>query len=278
MDPVLKFVIEAACLVGVILFAAVVSTPRFGGKGWDRSMWLRAAGILVVSLVWLVVNPRGWPDMFPIVLGSTAFVVGVVGLMLGLTLAWRLAHHERRTEIDRQTATSFGAMGLFGLFAAACLIGALICVAGIVDGLNVESAYQHAPDCATAASNDCRSQADARVVRTWAESARGRHWIEVSALGRNQTIEVTTATNVWQKLVPGARVAVTTWKSQVTEVNLRGVGSMDTPTSPNFGLVAAIALLAASLVGLLLFGGGAYFYRLKWRVGLQRIDTSEIAA
>jgi hypothetical protein len=277
VDPVLKFVIEAACLIGVVLLAAV-STPVFGGKRWGWAIWLRSSAIVVVGLFYLFVNPRGWPDLFALVLGSTAFVVGVVGLTLALTLVWRLAHRERRTEIDRQTSISFGAMGLFGLAAAACLIGALICAAGIVDGLRVESAYQHAPDCATAPSSDCRSQTDARVVRTWAESSRGRHWIEVSLLGRKQTIELTTATDVWQKLLPGTRVRVTAWKGQVTEVNLAGVGSMDTPNSPNFGLIAAIALLATSLVGLLLFGAGAYFYRLKWRVGLQGIDTSQIAA
>ena len=97
-------------------------------------------------------------------------------------------------------------------------------------------------------------------------------------LGRNQTIEVTTATDVWQKLLPGTPVAVSSWKGQVTEVNLPGVGSMDTPNSPDYGLLAAIALLATSLVGLLLFGGGAYLYWLKWRVGLQGIDTSQLAA
>jgi hypothetical protein len=277
VDPVLKLVIEAACLVGIVLLAAV-STPTLAGKRWDRSMWLRSAGVVVVGLLYLFVNPRGWPDVFPLVLGSTAFAFGVVGLMLALTLAWRIANRERRTEIDRQTAANFGAMALFGIFAAACLIVALVCVAGIVEGLRVESAYQHAPDCATAASSDCRSQTDAQVVRTWAESSRGRHWIEVRVFGRNQTIEVTTATNVWQKLVPGGRVGVTAWKGQVTEVNLPGVGSMDTPNSPNFGLIAAIGLLAGSLVGLLLFGAGAYFYRLIWRVGLQRIDTSQIAS
>jgi hypothetical protein len=277
VDPVLKFVIEAGCLIFVVLLAAV-STPVLGGKRWGWAMWLRSAGIVVVGLVYLFVNPRGWPDLFPLVLGSTAFVVGVLGLMLALTLAWRLAHRERRTEIDRQVAVSFGAMGLFGLVAAACLIGALICVAGIIDGLRVESAYQHAPDCATASSSDCRSQTDARVVRTWAQSSRGRHWIEVGVLYRNQTIEVTTATDVWQKLVPGTSVAVTSWKGQVTEVNLPGVGSMDALNSPNDGLFAAVALLICSLFGLLLFGAGAYFYRLKWRVGLEGIDTSQIAA
>ena len=241
-------------------------------------MWLRSAGVVAVGLLYLFVNPRGWPDVFPLVLGATAFAVGVVGLMLALTLAWRIANRGRRTEIDRQTATSFGAMALFGIFAAACLISMLVCVAGIVDGLRVESAYQHAPDCTTTSSSDCRSQTDARVVRTWAESSRGRHWIEVSVLGRNQTIEVTTATDVWQKLLPGTPVAVSSWKGQVTEVNLPGVGSMDTPNSPDYGLLAAIALLATSLVGLLLFGGGAYLYWLKWRVGLQGIDTSQLAA
>ena len=277
MDPVLKFVIEAACLIGIVLLAAVV-TPVLGSKRLDRSTWLRSAGVIVVGLVYLFVNPRGWPDMFPLVLGFTAFVVSVVGLVLALTLAWRLAHRERRTEIDRQVAISFGAMGLFGLAAAACLIGALICIAGTVDGLTAESAFQHAPDCTTTSASDCRSQTDARVVRTWAESSRGRHWIEVSVLGRNQTIEVTTATDVWQKLLPGTPVAVSSWKGQVTEVNLPGVGSMDTPNSPDYGLLAAIALLATSLVGLLLFGGGAYLYWLKWRVGLQGIDTSQLAA
>ena len=49
VNPDLQFVIEAACLTGVVVLAAVVSTPLFGGKRWDRTMWIRAAGLLVAG-------------------------------------------------------------------------------------------------------------------------------------------------------------------------------------------------------------------------------------
>ncbi|HVS07605.1 MAG TPA: hypothetical protein VHK65_15760 [Candidatus Dormibacteraeota bacterium] len=277
MDPTVKFIIEAACLVGVILLAAV-STPALGGKRWDRSMWLRSTGVLVVGLVYLVVNPRGAPDLFPVVIGCTVFVVVLVGLMLAIALAWRFAHRERRTEIDQEAAVNLGAMGLFGVFAAVCLIAAVACALGLVQGLGDQSAYQHAPSCATVSSSSCRSQADARFVRRWAESSGGRHWIAVTVLGQNQAIQVATAYDVWQSLIPGNRVVLTSWNGHVTEVSLPGVGSMQTVDSPNFALIPFIALLVGSLVGLFMFSMNALMSWLKWLAASRGIDVDRLAA
>src|ERR1700687_5857238 len=102
MDPVLEFGIEAACLTGLVLLGAVVSRPKFGGKRWDRAMWIRATGVLVVGLGYFFVNPRGWPDPFPVVIGCTVFVVVTVGLFLAMTLGWRLGHRERRAAMRRR--------------------------------------------------------------------------------------------------------------------------------------------------------------------------------
>lgn len=277
MGPGLEFVIEATCLTGLVLLAAV-STPVLGGKRWDRLMWLRSAGVLVVGLVYLVVNPRGMPDPFWVVIACSAFVTGLVGLVVAVTLAWRFTHRQRPTEFDRQAAVNFAAVGMFGVLAAACFLIAGVCGVALVPVLGEESAYQHAPNCAIASQSSCRLQADARVVRAWAESSKGPHWIEVTVADRNQTVEIETAYNVWQTLVPGARVAVTSWKGHVTEVNVPGVGTMQTWDSPNFALIPLIAFLVGSLLGLLFFSAAGLFYYLKWRAALQGIDPSKIAA
>lgn len=96
--------------------------------------------------------------------------------------------------------------------------------------------------------------------------------------GRDQPIEITTATDVWEKLAPGTRVAVTSWKGLVTEVTLPGVGSMQAVGSPNSDLIAAIGLLVGSGIGLLLFSGYGVVYWLKWRAASRGIDTPRLAA
>lgn len=277
MGAALEFIIEASCLTGLVLLAAV-STPILGGKRWDRLMWLRSAGVLVVGLVYLVVNPRGMPDPFWVVIACSAFVTVLVGLVVVVTLGWRFTHRQRRTESDRQAAVNFAAMGMFGVLAVACLLIAGVCGVGLVSALGEEVAYQRAPNCAIASQSSCRLQTDARVVRAWAESSKGPHWIEVTAADRNQTVEIETAYNVWETLVPGMSVAVTSWKGQVTEVSVPGVGTMQTWDSPNFALIPRIAFLAVSLTGLLSFSVAGFVYYLKWRAASQGIDPSEIAA
>ena len=277
MDPVVKLVIEAACLVSVFLLAAL-SVPILGGKRLTWSLALRSGAIVVGCLVFLYLNPRGWPDPFPVVIGVTVFVAFLVGLVLALTLGWRFTHREQNGELDRQTGVNFAATGMFGLLAAACLLGAIFCIIGIGEGLGAQSAYDHAPRCAGDPSNSCRAEAEERVVRTWAESSRGRHWIEVIGAGRDQTIEVETANDVWSTLVSGSRVVVTSWKGHVTEVSAPGVGSMQTVDSPSYNVFAGVALLVGSLIGLLFFSLYGLVYWLKWRAGLRGIDTSKIAA
>ena len=279
VNPDIQFVIEAACLTGVVLLAAVVSTPLFGGKRWDRAMWIRTAGLLVVGLGYLAVNPRGTPDLFPVVIGCTVFVVVVLTVYASMTLAWRFTHRERRTELDRKAATDFGAMGLFGLAAAACLVAAAFCAVGLVQALADESAYKSAPTCPTSSGQSCRSQADGRVIRKWADSSGERHWLDIDVAGRNQTVELETAYyNMWGMLAPGQPVIVTSWKDHVTELGLPGRGPIQTSDSPNFAVIPPIAFLVASLIGLVLFSVAALVYRLKWRLALRGIDTSQIAA
>jgi hypothetical protein len=278
MDPVLQFVIEAGCLTGVVLLAAVVSTPLFGGKRWDRAMWIRAAGLLIVGLGYVAINPRGTPDLFPVVIGCTVFVVVLLALLVAITLAWRMSHREGHGELGQKTAADFGAMGLFGLAAAACLLGAVLTTIALVQALGEKSAYESAPTCPASSGALCRSQADGGVIRTWAESAKGRHWIEVNVAGRNQTIQVETAYNVWGTLVPGQRVTITFWKDHVTEVGPAGGQAMQTFDSPSFAVVPAAAFLGASLFGLLAFSVAGLVYGIKWRAALRGVDLDRVAA
>jgi len=278
MDPVLEFGIEAACLTGLVLLGAVVSGPKFGAKRWDRAMWIRATGVLVVGLGYFFVNPRGWPDPFPVVIGCTVIVVVTVGLFLAMTLGWRLAHRDRRTAIDQQAAVNFGGMGLLSLFAAASLVLAVICTVAVFQTLGDESAYREAPVCPATSALSCRGHADGQVIRKWAEGRNGPHWLEINVADRKQTIQVETAFNVWDILAPGQRVAVTSWKGHITEVGQPGGEAMQTSDSPNFALIPPIAFLIASLIGLLLFSVAAAIYRLKWKLALRGIDTSQIAA
>jgi hypothetical protein len=278
MDPVLQFVIEAGCLTGVVLLAAVVSTPLFGGKRWDRAMWIRAAGLLIIGLGYVAINPRGTPDLFLVVIGCTVFVVVLLALLVAITLAWRMSHREGHGELGQKTAADFGAMGLFGLAAAACLLGAVLTTIALVQALGEKSAYEIAPMCPASSGALCRSQADGGVIRTWAESAKGRHWIEVNVAGRNQTIQVETAYNVWGTLVPGQRVTITFWKDHVTEVGPAGGQAMQTFDSPSFAVVPAAAFLGASLFGLLAFSVAGLVYGIKWRAALRGVDLDRVAA
>jgi hypothetical protein len=95
---------------------------------------------------------------------------------------------------------------------------------------------------------------------------------------RHQTIEVTTASDAWRKLVPGTRVAVASWKRQATEVSLPGVGTMQTVDSPNFALIPVIVFSCHVPVCLLLFSGYGLVYWEKWRAAMRGIDVDRIAA
>jgi hypothetical protein len=277
MDPKLQLVIEAACLVGMVLLAAVC-TPVLGGKRWDRSMWLRCAGVVAFGLVALFLNPWGGRNPFPVVIGGTAFVVALIGLLMAITLSWRWTHRERTSETDKQAALNFSYVVIFALFAVISLAGVVVSSVGTVEGLAARSAYQDAPSCTTAPANTCRSQIDARVIQTWAESSRGRHWIRVSMLGRDQTIEITTATDVWNKVAPGTRVTVSLWKGLVAEVTLPGVGTMQAADSPTSDLIPAVGLLVVCGFLFVAFSGYGLVCLLKWRLALKGIDESPLAA
>jgi hypothetical protein len=202
----------------------------------------------------------------------------MVGLFVVGTLAWRLAYRERRSEIDQRAAVNFGAMSLFALFAATSLVVALVCTVALFQVLGDESAYQEAPTCPTASSLLCRSQAEGQLIRKWAEGRNGPHWLEINVAGRKQTIQVETAFNIWDSLAPRQRVVVTSWRNHVTEVGLPGGDAMQTNDSPNFEVIPSIAFLVASLIGLVLFSVAALVYKLKWRLALRGIDTSQMAA
>lgn len=64
----------------------------------------------------------------------------------------------------------------------------------------------------------------------------------------------------------------------MTEVALPGAGSMQTADAPGFGMIAAIALLGASLFGLLFFSLFGLVYRLKWQAASRGIDVDRVAA
>lgn len=152
-------------MTGLTLLGAVF-TPILGGKRWDRSIWARSAGVVVVGLGYLFINPRGGPNPFPFMIGATAFAVVLLGLVLAITLSWRWAHRERHTATDRQAAVNFSGVVIFAFFAVACLAGTVICSVGTVEGLAVRSAYEHAPSCGTEPTSLCRSQTDGQVIRT----------------------------------------------------------------------------------------------------------------
>jgi hypothetical protein len=277
MNPIVQLAIEAACLIGIIVLAAVCSRI-LGGKELDRSMRLRLAGVVIISLAYLFVNPRGGANPFPVVIWGTVFVVVLLGLVVAIALGWRWVYRDRARGGDKQTALNFSYVVIYALFVVTCLAGVVLGSVGTVETLATRSAYERAPVCASAPAYGCRSQSDGQVIQTWADSPRGHHWIEVSVLGRNKTIEVTTAIDVWRKLAPGTRVALSSWQGLVTEVTLPGVGTMQAVDSPGSDLIAAVGLLAASGVGFVLFSAAGIVYWLKWRLALRGIDPSQVAA
>ena len=275
MDATVKFVIEAACLTGIILMGAV-ATPALGKGRWDRSKWLQAAGFLVIGIVLLAVNPRGWPDLFPIVIGFTVFVVGVVGLLLALMLAWRLTHRGPKTELPRQAAITFSEMGLSGLLAAGCLLAALVCSVWLAQAVADAWAYGHAPVCAIASSGSCRSQADGIVVGR--SSTRTTDSVRVRIGDQDRAIEIATGHDVWQSLISGEHVEITSWKGQVTALTPPGKGTMETSDAPGLSVLIGVGFVVASLLLFALMAGYTVIYRKVWRAASAGVDVDRFAA
>jgi hypothetical protein len=275
VDPVLKLAIEAACLVGIVLLAAL-STPFLGGKRWGWAMWLRSTIIVVVGLFFLFVNPRGWPDMLPLVLGFTAFVVAVVGLLLALMLAWRLAHRGREAEFAREASINFSEMGLSGVLAGGCLLVALVCTVGLALAVTDAWAYGRAPACAIASSGSCRNQADGIVVGR--SSSRTSDSLRVRIGGQDRAIEIATGHEVWQTLSNGEQVQVTSWKGHVTAVTPLGKGTMETTAAPGISVLIGVFFVAASLLLFALMAGYSVIYRKLWRAASAGVDVDRFAA
>jgi hypothetical protein len=275
VDPVLKFVIEAACLVGTVLLGAV-STPFLGGKRWGWVMWLRSAAVVVVGLFFLFVNPRGWPDVFPLVLGFTAFVAAVVGLLLGLMLAWRLTHRGREAEVAREAAINFSEMGLSGVLAAGCLLAGLACTVLLAQAVADAWAYGHAPSCATASSGSCRSQADGIVVGR--SSTRTTDSVRVRIGDQVRAIEIATGHDVWQTLISGEHVEITSWKGRVTAITPPGKGTMETSDAPGLSVLVGVGFVVASLLLFALMAGYTVIYRKVWRAASAGVDVDRFAA
>jgi hypothetical protein len=203
------------------------------------------------------------------VVGGSILVGGTLGLAAGVTLGWRALHRGGNARITGKVARDFSTMAMFGFFAAGCLIAAVICAVATILALGDEIAYRNAPICAAGANGSCRSQVDAVVDRTWADSSKGPNWIEVTVGGHREKIEIDTATNVWQKLIPGQTLELTSWKGKVTQVTRLGVGTMQTSDSPGFTLLISAVFLGASLFGLIVFSAFGLVYWLSWQTGRQ---------
>lgn len=251
-----QFVIEAACWTGVILLAPLAASA-FGPK-WDWFRWLSLAILDVSFIILFFVSPS---DLFPGVVGVTLYIGAVVGSLLGARAGWRFVRRGHQGRLGALAATHFGAMVSYLVAAAPLLISGVLAYSELQKG--EEAAYQRAPICATAPSTDCRSQTEAIVVRTWAERAEGPRHIEVSANGRNETIKIQTAWDVWQTLTEGEGVQLTSWRGKVTEVTVPDVGVMQTENAPSSNALILKAVGGIFFVGGLGFAcrGIAYGYK-----------------
>jgi len=117
------------------------------------------------------------------VVGGCLFVAVLILVLIVLTLSWRRLHRRGDQRVIAKTARDFGYMVLFGLFAAACLVGAVAFGIAAAQALASDVAYRTAPDCAARSASPCRSQLTAVVVRTRQESPNGRHWIDLAIGG-----------------------------------------------------------------------------------------------
>lgn len=262
----MKLVIEGGCLLGVGL-VTVVTTPLLTDKVTTRDMAIRMALVIGAGLVYVFINPKGGPDPFPVVVAGSIFVGGILGLAAGVALSWRALHRGGNARLTGKVTRDFSSMVIFGIFAAGCLIAAGFCGVATVQALADDFAYRHAPLCPADVSAACRSQVEAVVERTWADSSKRPYWVEVSAGGRSETIEIDTATNVWQQLIPGQTLELTSWKGKVTQVTRPGLGTMQASDSPGFTLLISAVFLGVSLFGLLVFSAFGLVYLASWRLG-----------
>lgn len=242
-----------------------------------RGTWLRLGGFLLPGLVWLYVFGGG-STIFAIVAGISAFVAGLLGLMLGLTAGWRLVRRRGWKPLERKAAVNFAGMGLFALMAVASLVFGVISLGGWVQDSAERELYEKAPDCSTTVSAPCLSHVAGTVVQKWAETAKGPDWVQVRVEDRTQNIEVETAYNVWDTLVAGQTVKLTSWKGQVTEVTAPGVGTMQTSDSPKFQGFVYVAFAGVSAFAFILFLAGTVTYGLKCLLAMRGVDPETIAA
>jgi hypothetical protein len=276
VDPVAKLVIEGACVTGTALVAAA-TMPLLSGKSRNPWMLVPWGGGLVLLIGYAFINPRGGPDPFPVVVGGSIFVSVLIGLIAALTLGWRWFHRDGDPRLRAKTARDFGTMAFFGMLAAACLVGLVAFGIGVVQSLATEISYRTSPDCATTVSSSCRSQVPATVLRTRAESPRGRHWIDVGIDGKTQTIEIETATDVWEQLGPGQEVELTRWRGAITQVSRPGVGTMQTSDSPGMTLLIAGVFAGACLFGLVVSSLFGLLYWSIWRAETHGTYIPEVA-
>lgn len=276
MSPDLQFVVEAACLVGVMLLAAL-SNQLIGTKPLTRSTWLRFGGLLIPALLWLYIAGRG-STMFAIVVGGCLFAAALVVLVLGFTAGWRLVRRGGWKPLERQAAINFAGAGLFGLTAVACLIFGVLSLIEWQQGSANQQQYERAPVCSTTVSDACLVRSQGTVVRKWAERSRGPHWVQARVAERTQDIQVETALNVWEAIVDGQVVELTSWKGQVAAVTAPGVGTMQTGDSPQFLGFLGLAFVGVSAFAFLLFLAGGVAFALKARAALKGVDPETLAA
>jgi len=276
MYPDLQFVIEGACLLGVMLLAAV-SNPLIGSKPLARSTWLRFGGLLIPALLWLYIAGRG-STMFAIIVGGCLFAAALVVLMLGFTAGWRLVRRGGWNPLERQAATNFAGAGLFGLMAVACLVFGVLSLVEWQQGSANQQQYEKASICSATVSDACLVRAQGTVVRKWAERSSGPHWVEVRVADRTQDIQVETALNVWEAIVGGQVVELTSWKGQVAAVTAPGVGTMQTADSPQFLGFLGLAFVGVSAFAFLLFLAGGVMFGLKAWAATKGVDPETLAA
>ena len=168
-------------------------------------------------------------------------------------------------------------MVLFGVFAAACLVGAVALGIAAAQALASDVAYRTAPDCAARSASPCRSQLTAVVVRTRQESPNGRHWIDLAIGSTTRTIEIETAYEVWDALVPGEHVQVASWRGNITQVSRQRAGTMQTIDSPGWHLLIAGGLLGICLFLFVVSAAFGLLYWLIWRAGTRGIYVPDVA-
>ncbi len=276
MSSDLQFVIESAGLVGVFLLV-VFTIWVVGSRPPTRVAWLRLGGFLTVGFVWLYVAGGG-SAMFRIVVGVLAFMVAMVIVTLGLVLGWRRLRRREWNSLERQAATNFAGAGLFALMAVAFLAFGLLCLGGWADNSANDRQYKAAPVCSAAESISCLARAQGTVVQKWAERPKGPHWVDVRVADRTQSIQVETGVDVWNTLVDRQTVEITSWKGKVTAITVPGVGTMQTPDSPQFLGFMYPLLAGGSAFGFLLFLVGAVTYTLKAKLATMGIDPEKLVA